>query len=162
MEKYSLLALSDESLREQCRVEASLGTGPGGQKRNKTSTSVRVTHQATGISAGDDTSRSQHQNLRHALRKLRWELAVSLAPSPGELAPSLPLSPIPGSSSPQYPLWLGRIFDVLRREDFQLSPAAGELGCTASQLARLLGKDSFAWQKLSQERQRRQLPPLHR
>ncbi len=162
MEKYLLLSLSDNLLREQCRVEAVRGTGPGGQKRNKTSTAVRVTHEATGISAGDDTSRSQHQNLRHALGKLRGELAVSLPLSPGELSPSVPLSPVPRSSSAQYPLWLGRIFDVLRREEFQLASAAGELGCTPSQLVRLLGKDSFAWQKFSQERQRRQLPPLHR
>ncbi len=162
MEKYSLLALTDDQLKGLCRVKACVGTGNGGQKRNKTSSAIQLTHEATGISMEDDTTRSQHQNLRHALRKMRWELAVTLVPSPGELPPSVPLIPIPKASTPRYSLWLGKVFDALRRGEFQLAPAAADLGCTASQLGRLLGRDPFAWQKLSQERQRRQLPPLHR
>ena len=42
--KYELLALSDEELMKECRFDAMRGTGPGGQKRNKTSSAARVTH----------------------------------------------------------------------------------------------------------------------
>ena len=162
VKKYPLLALPDGQLLGQCRFEACRGTGPGGQKRNKTSTAARVTHEATGISVWDDTTRSQHQNLRLALRRLRWELAVFLPPEVGELPPGIPLSPVPGESSPQYPLWLGKVFDALRRGEYNIASAAADLGCTPSRLLRLMGREPFAWQKLAEERQRRQLPPLHR
>lgn len=162
MKKYSLLAMSDDELLRQCRFEACRGVGPGGQKRNKTSSAARVTHLESGLSAWDDVTRSQHQNLHHALRKLRWEMAVELRPEDGGGAPEIPLSPVPKQSSPAFCLWLGRIFDALHDAEFQMAPAAERLGCSASQLARLLGKDDLAWQKLAEQRQKRQLPPLHR
>ena len=162
MNKYYLLTLSDTELLKQCRFEARRGTGPGGQKRNKTSTAARVTHEASGLSATDDVTRSQHQNLAHALWKLRCEMAVKLPLAEGESIPEIPLEPIPKSSSPAFALWLGRIFDALQANGFQLVPAASALGCTSSQLTKLLGKEDFVWQKFAEARQKLQLPPLHR
>ena len=93
--KYELLALSDEELMKECRFDAMRGTGPGGQKRNKTSSAARVTHLESGLSAFDDVTRSQHQNLKHALDKLRGEIAVNLLPGEGEPTPGIPLAPVP-------------------------------------------------------------------
>ena len=42
-------------------------SGPGGQKRNKTSSAVRITHEPSGISAIANESRSQAENRRRAL-----------------------------------------------------------------------------------------------
>ena len=72
------LALDDEVLLRQCRCEAVRGTGPGGQKRNKTSTAIRLTHLPSGLAVTDDVSRSQHQNRDSALRKLRLQIALEL------------------------------------------------------------------------------------
>ena len=43
MKRDDLLNLPLEELARLCRVESFRGVGPGGQKRNKTETSVRVT-----------------------------------------------------------------------------------------------------------------------
>lgn len=162
MTKYELLSLTDEELLKQCRFEARRGTGPGGQKRNKTSTAARVTHEPTGLSATDDVTRSQHQNLAHALFKLRCEIAVKMPLAEGEVLPEIPLDPTPKSGTARFALWLARIFDAFRVHDFKLTDSAVSLGMTGAQLTRMLAKDDLAWQKLSEARQRLQLPPLHK
>lgn len=160
--KYELLALSDEELMKECRFDAMRGTGPGGQKRNKTSSAARVTHLESGLSAFDDVTRSQHQNLKHALDKLRGEIAVNLLPGEGESAPGIPLAPVPKPNSRNYFLWLGRIFDALLATDFQMPEAAARFECSPSHLIRIVAKDEFAWQKLAEARQRRKMTPLRK
>lgn len=46
------------------------GTGPGGQKRNKTETKVRCLHRASGAVGESDLTRSQHENKKIAFRKM--------------------------------------------------------------------------------------------
>jgi protein subunit release factor B len=46
------------------------GTGPGGQKRNKTETKVRCVHRASGATGESDLTRSQHENKKIAFRKM--------------------------------------------------------------------------------------------
>lgn len=46
------------------------GTGPGGQKRNKTETKVRCIHRASGAAGESDLTRSQAQNKQIAFRKM--------------------------------------------------------------------------------------------
>lgn len=46
------------------------GTGPGGQKRNKTETRVRCQHRASGAVGESDLTRSQAQNKQIAFRKM--------------------------------------------------------------------------------------------
>jgi protein subunit release factor B len=56
-------------------VETFRAGGPGGQHQNTTDSAVRLTHLATGIRATSRAHRSQLQNKREALRKLRERLA---------------------------------------------------------------------------------------
>lgn len=53
-----------------CDWEYMRGTGPGGQKRNKTESKVRCTHRASGAVGESDITRSQHDNRRDAFRKM--------------------------------------------------------------------------------------------
>lgn len=46
------------------------GTGPGGQKRNKTESKVRCIHRASGAIGESDETRNQHQNKRLAFMKM--------------------------------------------------------------------------------------------
>ena len=49
-------------------------SGPGGQKKNKTESSVRVTHRPTGITRIATESRSQLRNRERALERVWAEL----------------------------------------------------------------------------------------
>lgn len=73
-----LLCLEDEPLLRQCRVEFYKSGGPGGQKRNKTSSAARIIHTATGIAAHSNDFRSQAENRLRALHRLRFKLAAEL------------------------------------------------------------------------------------
>lgn len=53
-----------------CDWQYDRGTGAGGQKRNKTSSKCRCTHRASGAVGVDDSTRSQHQNKKHAFEKM--------------------------------------------------------------------------------------------
>lgn len=69
------LAVEDEALLRQCGLEVYRSSGPGGQHRNKVSSAVRLTHKPTGVQGHGDESRSQLENRRMALRRLRMNLA---------------------------------------------------------------------------------------
>lgn len=53
-----------------CDWEYMRGTGPGGQKRNKTESKVRCTHRDSGAVGESDETRSQHDNRRKAFVKM--------------------------------------------------------------------------------------------
>jgi len=69
------LELEDADLLAQCELHVYKASGPGGQHRNKVSSAVRLRHKPTGISAHGDESRSQHDNKRMALRRMRMNIA---------------------------------------------------------------------------------------
>src|SRR6266480_608539 len=70
--------LSDAHLLAQCEVDTYRASGPGGQKRNKTSSAVRIRHPASGLIVIAEESRSQHENRVRALRRLRQALYLKL------------------------------------------------------------------------------------
>jgi peptide chain release factor 1 len=60
--------------RATVRVDTFRGTGPGGQHRNTTDSSVRAVHLPTGITVTVTRGRSQHQNRAWALAELTRRL----------------------------------------------------------------------------------------
>src|SRR6478672_1087724 len=71
-------ALPADRLLAQCEVDTYRASGPGGQKRNKTSSAVRLRHPPTGLIVIAEESRSQHENKAKALRRLRRALYLEL------------------------------------------------------------------------------------
>ena len=78
LENPDYLALSDAALLAQCEVNVTRASGPGGQHRNKVSTAVRLRHRPTGVSAGGEEWRSQQENRRQALARLRMKIACEV------------------------------------------------------------------------------------
>src|SRR5438046_3723688 len=64
-----------ERLARDCLITAYKSSGPGGQKKNKTESSVRVRHLPTGITRIGTESRSQGRNRERALERVLAELA---------------------------------------------------------------------------------------
>src|SRR5476649_291375 len=63
--------LNDAQLLAQCAIDTYRASGPGGQKRNKTSSAVRIRHLPSGLLLIAEESRSQHANRVKALKRLR-------------------------------------------------------------------------------------------
>ena len=61
-------------LGRECQVTPYKSSGPGGQKKNKTESSVRVVHLPTGVTRIATESRSQSANRLHALERIREAL----------------------------------------------------------------------------------------
>ncbi len=137
---------SDDALLGACDVERTRASGPGGQHRNKVETAIRLHHLASGVVVNASERRSQHENLRVALRRLRLALAVQVRATP----------PIDGVSE----LWLSRrkgtriacgaehvdlaplvaeALDAVAASDWEPRPAAEWLGVSSSQLVKLVG-----------------------
>ena len=55
---------------DDCDWQYLRGTGPGGQKRNKTESKVRCIHRASGAIGESDETRYQPQNRKLAFRKM--------------------------------------------------------------------------------------------
>jgi hypothetical protein len=161
--------LSDAQLSRQCRVAFGRTSGPGGQHRNKVETAVRITHVATGIDAAGAERRSQAQNLYTARRRLRLKLALKVRTpiAPDRYRPSdlwlrrrqgekLPVNP----KNRDFPALLAEALDVVVACGFDVGGAAGVLGVTMSQLARLIRHEGAAFAYVNRERKARGLPTL--
>jgi protein subunit release factor B len=63
-----------ETLRRQVIIETYRSSGPGGQRKNKTETAVRLKHLPSGITVTATEHRFQSQNLRLAFERLQKQL----------------------------------------------------------------------------------------
>ena len=66
--------LALERLARECEITPFKSSGPGGQKKNKTESSVRVKHLPSGITRIATESRSQLRNRETALERVWLEL----------------------------------------------------------------------------------------
>jgi hypothetical protein len=168
-------ALSDAQLLGQCAVDTYRASGPGGQKRNKTSSAVRLRHPPTGLIVIAEESRSQHENRARALRRMRQALYLKLR---DELPPGA-LTPEALTERPDYGpardgdgrLHLGRkdarfwpavgvVLDVLLAVGGRVSDAAAALGVSTANLIDFLQVDDKVWEQANQLRGRFGHKPL--
>jgi len=175
--------LEDSELLTACEIRFTRRGGPGGQHRNKVETAVILRHRPTGLSAEAHEKRSQSENRRVALSRLRFELAVHFrsASTDGSIDGSTDGLPEPDPIAVS-PLWksrrqgtriavadahrdlpslLAEALDVLDRCGYVPTTAAEHLGITASQLIRLLRRYPPALQLLNAQRQAIGKPPLN-
>ncbi len=89
------MAIPEHLLRllRDCDVEPFKSSGPGGQKKNKTASSVRVRHRPSGIVRIATESRSQARNRVAALERVYRALAARAR----RRTPRIPTRPTPGA-----------------------------------------------------------------
>lgn len=142
------LEMSDEELSAFCKLQAFKSSGPGGQKVNKTSSAVRLTHNPTGIEVTSSESRSQHENRHHALKKMRMKIALEIRSDGKKGIDKFEIS----VSNPRYPLFAALLLDSLNDYGFRIRDCAQFLHMSTGQLIRLLEKDPEIWRKVNSER----------
>ncbi|MDB5104189.1 MAG: prfA 2 [Fibrobacteres bacterium] len=163
---YRWLALEPDDLLRQCRQARFQGSGPGGQKRNRVYSGVRVSHPESGLTAESVDSRASLRNLHSALGRLRMSLALSasfLDRDPALCAAEVPQPAFRAGANPghaDYPRFLLMALHRLAWHHGQLAPAAEALDCTASALTRFFKSDKGAWAKARGIRSANGLHPL--
>ncbi|HLU65227.1 MAG TPA: peptide chain release factor-like protein [Kofleriaceae bacterium] len=159
-----LLALSDDRLVAGCVVDRLRGPGPGGQKRNKTESAVRVRHTATGLMAMSGESRSQPENRARAIRRLRERIAFDLREPveldgyepPPALAALLAQEPVRRSEkwlrSTEYLRAVGHLVDLYQAVGCSLADVARRAAVSQSKLDKIVRADVRLARKLGELR----------
>jgi protein subunit release factor B len=83
-------------LKHQVVIETYRSRGPGGQRKNKTETAVRLTHLPSGITVTATEYRSQAQNRKLAFERLTERLLKLNRPRKRRLPTSVPMGAIEG------------------------------------------------------------------
>lgn len=81
-------------LRQQVVVETYRSSGPGGQRKNKVETAVRLKHLPSGITVISTEHRSQAENRKLALERLRERLIKLNRPKKRRIPTSVSLKAI--------------------------------------------------------------------
>jgi hypothetical protein len=147
-------ALSDAELLAQCEVDTYRASGPGGQKRNKTSSAVRLRHAPSGLIVIAEESRSQHENKAKALNRLRRAIYLHLRDDPGGAAVPLTADGRLSLRAKDPRFWpaAGVVLDVLHAASGQVSTAAERLGVSTANLVEFLQTDPKLWQEANRLR----------
>ena len=161
-------ALAPGTLSTDCDTRFTRRSGPGGQNRNKVETAVILTHRSTGIAAEASERRTQGANLRAAVFRLRLNLALRVRSRVEPCAPPSTLWQsrcrggriIVNPTHDDFPALLAEALDRLALSGFEPKPAAAALGCTPSQLIKLLKDEPRALLLVNGQRQALGLRPL--
>jgi hypothetical protein len=149
-------------LLRDCEVRRTRGSGPGGQHRNKVETALELVHKPTGVRAAAGESRSQNDNQKAAMFRLRVNLALhvrlpyELGAPPSDLWQSrcrkgrIALN----QAHDDFPAMLAEALDVIATLRFDVGKAAAALSCTPSQLVKLLKDEPRALTLVNEQREK--------
>jgi hypothetical protein len=167
--------LSEEQLLAQCEVDTYRASGPGGQKRNKTSSAVRLRHVPTNLIVIAEESRSQHENKAKALKRLWRGLFLHLRDTiPVETRTPEAVAALPdyaaarsaegrlnlGVKDPRFWPAVGVVLDVLTTCEGRVAESAVLLGISTGNLIDFLQTEPKVWQEANRIRALFEQKPL--
>ena len=171
----------EAQLLDHCKLTFSRASGPGGQNRNKVETCVQIEYIPASIIATASERRTQNENRKIAVQRLRCKLAVELRPmsdvtSTAKISIALAAKKQIGSakwqqycrngridisdSNSDWPAILAEIIGFMSISNWNISDVASILGSSSSQLVKLLKKHPPAFVLFNQERKSRGQRPL--
>jgi hypothetical protein len=165
-------SLPIDALLADCDIIRQRRGGPGGQHRNKVETAIVITHRPSGIRAEANERRSQAENQREAIRRLRLRLATEIRSPPRINDNAVAPSPLWQSRSgagklsinpthADFPSLLAEALDAVSAAEFDVASAANSLGVSTTQFVRFLQDEPPAWAAVNAARRQRGLRPLN-
>jgi hypothetical protein len=157
---------SDEELLDKCKLTFSRASGPGGQHRNKVETGVQIEFIPNGSLAQASELRSQSDNRKVAIQRLRCKLCVEYLDA---IEPALVAAWLAHSSeiwgrycrngrinvsenNTDWPCILAHLMLMLRECEWDIGQGAERLETTTSQVVKTLKKHAPALVRLNAER----------
>ena len=157
-----------DELLDSCEIKTTRRGGPGGQHRNKVESAIVITHLPTAVVGQAGERRSQHENRRVAIDRLRLNLALEVRRKipVTESLTELWKSRIGGrrinvsSEHADFAALLAEALDFLQAHQFEVSAAAKALNLSNSQLIKFLKTEPAGLIWLNQKRSDLGLHPL--
>lgn len=148
---------SDPDMLARCEIDLYRASGPGGQKRNKTSSAVRLRHLPSGLRVIAEESRSQHENKARALRRLRLALWIEVR-EPTTPGPLTDHPSVLQARSPEGSLWLrpkdprylplaALLLDALEESGARVADTAARFDISTAALTEILKADEHVWKE---------------
>jgi hypothetical protein len=154
-------------LIRQCAVDTYRASGPGGQKRNKTSSAVRLRHGPTGLVVIAEESRSQHENRARAIRRMRQAIYLQVREPIDGTSPAITAAMTPagrldvGRKDARFWPAAAAALDAFDAHAGRLAETAVALGITTANLVAFFAIESKVWQRANELRTRHGHSPLH-
>ena len=159
--------LTDTQLLAECDVDTYRGPGPGGQKRNKTDSAVRLRHKPTGMIVVAGESRSQAENKTRAVKRLREALALRIRHEVTDAKPDAINACIDksgrlnvGRRDARYLPAAGAMLDLLTAHEGSVGDVAKRLGLTTGNVSKFLTGDEDVMTEANRIRAAFGLKPL--
>ena len=150
MNRDELLNMTDDELLNQCKTDHFIATGKGGQKRNKTSSAVRLSLKDSAISVTASEDRQQSVNKKRAIRKMRFAIALEIRATVQHWSGQIDMN----SKNSQYPSFVACLIDNLCSKNWQISEVAKSMDVSTAKLIKIIAKDDSLWQLVNIERQK--------
>jgi hypothetical protein len=158
--------LPEELILRECRISFRRASGPGGQNRNKVETGVTLVHLPTNVESQATEFRTQGENRKLALKRLRTLLAISVRSEPSEEGVAFVRRYVAkerlaiSESNWDWPAVIAELLNRISEHAWQIAPVAAELETTSTQILKSLARESDAMIYLNTNRRALGLPVL--